>query len=234
MSSRTEDVLRSSEKDLDALFNAILEAKGFDSNQSKSQLKQDIFVLLEMDFMRDGFFVEFGATNGVDLSNTYLLEKAFNWSGILAEPGIQWHESLKANRSAFIETDCVWSETGKSLSFMELDHGEFSTLEKFSDNDDHKRSNKIFQKRQVTTISLEDMLIKYNAPHKIDYLSIDTEGSEFDILKDFDFKKYDISIITCEHNFTNSREKIHSLLASNGYVQKYSGASKFDDWFVKQ
>ena len=78
------------------------------------------------------------------------------------------------------------------------------------------------------------MLIKYNAPKKIDYLSIDTEGSEYDILKDFDFNKYDISIITCEHNFTDSRKKIYELLVSNGYVRKYSGASKFDDWFVKQ
>jgi len=234
MSARTEDILRNSEKDLDSLFNYTLESKGYDLNQSKSQLKQDIFVLIEKDFMRNGFFVEFGATNGIDLSNTYLLEKVFNWSGILAEPGIQWHKSLKDNRSAFIETDCVWSKTGESLGFMELENGEFSTLESFSDNDDHKRSKKSFKKRQVTTISLEDMLIKYNAPKKIDYLSIDTEGSEYDILKDFDFNKYDISIITCEHNFTDSRKKIYELLVSNGYVRKYSGASKFDDWFVKQ
>ena len=78
------------------------------------------------------------------------------------------------------------------------------------------------------------MLDKHGAPHKIDYLSIDTEGSEYDILKDFNFEKYDISIITCEHNFTNSREDIYSLLTSNGYERKYTGASKFDDWYVKK
>ena len=64
------------------------------------------------------------------------------------------------------------------------------------------------------------MLDKYNAPKKIDYLSIDTEGSEFDILKNFDFNKYEIKVITCEHNFTNSKEKIISFLTSIGYVQK--------------
>jgi hypothetical protein len=49
---------------------------------SKAQLRQDIFVLNELNFKRDGYFVEFGATNGVDLSNTYLLEKGYNWKGI--------------------------------------------------------------------------------------------------------------------------------------------------------
>ena len=234
MSTRTEDILRSSENDLSSLFKFILKSNGIKSSESKSQLSQDIFVLLETNFKMDGFFVEFGATNGLDLSNSYILEKKFNWKGILAEPGLQWHEDLKKNRSANIETNCVWSETDKILNFMELENGEFSTIEKFSDGDDHKRSSKKFFKREVKTISLEDMLNKHNAPKKIDYLSIDTEGSEFDILKGFDFSKYDIGIITCEHNFTDSREKIFLLLTSNGYIRKYTGASKFDDWYVKK
>jgi len=70
---------------------------------SKSQLRQELFVLGELGFKRNGFFIEFGASNGVDHSNTYLLEKRFNWRGILAEPARIWHKSLEVNRSAFIE-----------------------------------------------------------------------------------------------------------------------------------
>ena len=234
MSARTEEILRSSEKDLNLLFDTILERKGLSALQSKSQLKQDIFVLLETNFKTDGFFVEFGATDGINLSNTFLLEKEFNWDGILAEPNTQWHKDLKNNRSAKIETNCVWSRSEETLNFMELEDKEFSTIEEFSDNDDHKRSYKRFIKSKVKTISLEDMLDKHGAPSKIDYLSIDTEGSEFEILKDFDFEKYDIKIITCEHNFTESRKDIFSLLTSNGYQRKLTGASKFDDWYVKR
>tara|TARA_B100001093_G_scaffold519290_1_gene607568 strand:- start:2731 stop:3477 length:747 start_codon:yes stop_codon:yes gene_type:complete len=233
MTSRSEDILRSSEKDLNHLFDFILKSRGIDPINSKSQLKQDIFVLLEKDFKSNGFFVEFGATDGICLSNTYILEKKFNWNGILAEPGRQWHKDLKNNRSASIEENCVWSKSGEIIDFMELDDGEFSTIKEFSDIDDHKRSAMKFTKHKVETISLEDMLVKHGAPSKIDYLSIDTEGSEYDILKEFDFQKYDISVITCEHNFTDSREDLFKLLSSNGYERKYTGASKFDDWYVK-
>ena len=73
----------------------------------KSQLGQEIFALIENDFKRDGFFVEFGATNGLELSNTHLLEKEFGWTGILAEPAKTWHEDLYKNNpdKAFSPSD---------------------------------------------------------------------------------------------------------------------------------
>lgn len=48
----------------------------------KAQHLQDLFVLSELDYKTDGFFVEFGATDGLSISNTWLLEKYFNWKGI--------------------------------------------------------------------------------------------------------------------------------------------------------
>ena len=71
-------------------------------------------------------------------------------------------------------------------------------------------------------------------PKKIDYMSIDTEGSEFEILNSFDFNEYDIKVITCEHNYTEMREKIYALLSKNGYIRKHSEYSMFDDWYVKR
>lgn len=73
--------------------NAHLLLKYFVS--SKAQLRQDLFALSYLDFKKNGYFVEFGATNGVDLSNTYLMEKEFGWNGILAEPAVVWHKDLK-------------------------------------------------------------------------------------------------------------------------------------------
>ena len=201
--------------------------------KSKSQLRQDLFVLSELDFKKNGYFIEFGATNGIDLSNTFLLENEFDWQGILAEPAKCWHQQLKKNRSAIIETNCVWSESNATLTFNEVKNAELSTVNNYSTSDFHKGKRNSGNKYEVKTISLLDLLDKYNAPKKIDFLSIDTEGSEYEILKNFDFNKYEIKIITCEHNFTPMREKVFALLSQNGYVRKYEKISRVDDWYVK-
>jgi FkbM family methyltransferase len=201
--------------------------------QSNSQLGQDLFVLCELGLKKDGFFVEFGATNGVNLSNTCLLEKQFGWTGIVAEPAIRWHKDLTNNRKCHIETNCVWRESNAVLTFNETDSGEYSTIESYSSSDVHNEKRKSGKTYSINTISLEDMLDKYNAPRVIDYLSIDTEGSEYEILSNFNFDKYKFRTITCEHNFTPDREKIFSLLTANGYVRKLEGSSRFDDWYVR-
>ena len=196
--------------------------------QSQSQNKQDLFVLANMNFKENGFFVEFGATNGIDISNSYLLEKEFQWTGILAEPARGYHKALRENRNCIIETDCVWKKSNEKLLFIE--NGVLSTLNEFKDSDMHTRNSQT--EYSVNTISLNDLLEKNNSPKVIDYLSIDTEGSEFKILNSFDFSKYEIKIITVEHNYTQSREKIFNLLSSNGYNRVLTDVSAYDDWYL--
>ncbi len=202
-------------------------------SKSKSQLKQDLFVLSETGFKKNGFFVEFGATNGVDFSNTYLLEKEFAWKGILAEPAKIWHVELEKNRHCSIEKNCVWSDSSSTLDFNEVDETELSTIAKYNNCDWASDRRKNGNNYEVKTISLIDLLVKYNAPKVIDYLSIDTEGSEYEILSNFDFDSYQFRVITCEHNHTNIRDKIYHLLTSKGYKRKYIGLSEFDDWYIK-
>jgi FkbM family methyltransferase len=201
--------------------------------KSKSQLRQDLFVLSELDFKENGYFVEFGATNGIDLSNTHLLEKEFGWSGILAEPAKCWHQALKENRICNIETNCVWRDSTSILEFNEVDVAELSTISSYKKADMHRHTRGGGRSYPVNTISLDDLLKKYNAPKDIDYLSIDTEGSEFEILNNFTFSQYHFNVITCEHNFTPMREDLLKLLTKNGYVRKFLGFSKWDDWYIR-
>ena len=116
--------------------------------------------------------------------------------------------------------------------FNQTNEAELSTIDRLSDADLHKASRKNGTKYEVNTISLADLLKKYNAPRQIDYLSIDTEGSEYDILSHFDFSEYNFQIITCEHNYTPMREKIHTLLLQKGYRRVFEELSLFDDWYV--
>ena len=195
-----------------------------------SQFGQDLFVLYQTDFKENGFFVEFGAANGIELSNTYILEKKFGWKGILSEPALKWHSELLKNRNSSISKNCVWKTSNELIKFSEVNVGELSTISEFKKLDNIDRDKNI--EYEVETISLKDLLIKFNAPRIIDYLSIDTEGSEFEILSNFDFESYKISIITVEHNYTNQREKLYNLLTQKGYVRVYEELSKNDDWYI--
>ena len=201
--------------------------------RSKSQHWQDLFVLLELGQKRNGYFVEFGAASGVGLSNTYLLESQYGWTGILAEPAQCWHAELRVNRNCHIETRCVWRESGQSLSFNETTLPVLSTISDYSASDLHAKSRQRGTQYDVETISLFDLLRKYDAPSTIDYLSIDTEGSEYEILSHFDFERYRFRTITCEHNHSPMRQKLFDLLTSKGYQRRFETLSGQDDWYVK-
>lgn len=197
---------------------------------SKSQLRQDIFVLLQSDFKRGGFFVEFGATNGIDLSNTYLLEKNFEWKGIVAEPAKSYQPYLIQNRSCQMSFNAVWSVSGKILPFFEMQDAVYSRLKVATDQNESVLSSLTYE---VKTTSLVDLLLRFNAPDHIDYLSIDTEGSELDILSTFDFNKYSFGCITIEHNYSSNRDQIFNLLTEAGYLRVLTRYSEFDDWYIK-
>ena len=77
------------------------------ASYSNAQLLQDLWVLYELQEKRNGYFVEFGACDGVSLSNTLLLEKTYAWQGALAEPARAWHAALQRNRSARLSLDLL-------------------------------------------------------------------------------------------------------------------------------
>ena len=203
---------------------------------SKSQIFQDLFVLHVVDSKPSGFFVEFGATNGVGLSNTHILEAKFGWKGILAEPARCWTAELQANRNCTIDTRCVWTESGKTLKFLESSDAELSTVHTFEDRlDVHTTTRTENKMYDVETVSLTDLLTVHNAPRHIDYLSIDTEGSEYPILAHFDFEAFDINVISVEHNYVEKdRTQIQQLLTSKGYRRVLEKFSQWDDWYVKE
>jgi hypothetical protein len=79
---------------------------------------------------------------------------------------------------------------------------------------------------------LDQLLYEHDAPQVIDYLSIDTEGSEFEILQAFDFDSHRPFVLTVEHNYRPDREKMVALMRTHGYVRAPTRISAYDDWFV--
>ena len=204
--------------------------------ESQSQFSQDVFVACELEILRNkriGYFVEFGATDGIKLSNTYRLEKKYKWNGILSEPAKSWQESLKKNRKCNIDLRCVTEYSGEQIEFNEAIDSVYSSLEKYSYLDHHSQKRLAGKKYTVPSISLNDLLSSFKAPRDIDYLSIDTEGGEYEILRALNFAQWNIKIITVEHNFENKRSKIHQLLTSHGFRRVLENSTYVDDWYVK-
>ena len=202
--------------------------------KSKSQFGQDLLVLGLLDWKREGYFVEIGATDGINLSNSHLLEQEFKWNGILVEPDKYWHAQLEENRNALIDKRCVWSKTGERIQFFSSDVHELSTIEKFRGSDFHFESRRLGSTYEVQTVTLTDLLDEHNAPRVLDYLSVDTEGSEFEILSSLNFDKYDVRVISVEHNHSPRRALIFNFLTDLGYIRVFDDLSGVDDWYFKE
>jgi FkbM family methyltransferase len=198
--------------------------------RSVSQLGQDLWVLERSGLKRGGFFVEFGATDGVVLSNTFLLEKEFGWTGLCAEPNPAFYEELRKNRTCTVSDTCIGPTTGETVEFIMADV--YGGMEKYGFDDNHADKRAAYRDEgysmTLPTQSLDDFLEEHNAPREIDFLSIDTEGSEFAILNALSFDRWRIRLITVEHNHTPMREQIHDLLTAKGYVRT---EAEWDDWY---
>lgn len=199
---------------------------------SRSQIMQDLWVCFELGEKQGGYFVEFGATNGLKNSNTWLLEKRLGWTGILSEPNPLWHASLSANRAAQIERRCVWSKSNDVVSFLTTNESdpELSGIADFSDGDQFGNVRNKGKRIEIQTISLDDLLNMYDAPPLIDYLSVDTEGSEFAILSNYSFSRK-FKLISVESNSKNEIS-ISKLLEDQGYIKVFKNFSQWDSWYV--
>jgi FkbM family methyltransferase len=198
---------------------------------SLSQNGQDLEVIKFYNNKYGGFFIEIGSNDGVKFSNTYLLETKYKWKGICCEPIPYSFENLVKNRpNSICYNEAVYNKTGLKVTF-DISNG-CDMLSGITEHiDKHKPYVELNKTSiEVQTISLLDVLDNANAPSFIEYMSLDTEGSEFEILKDFDFEKYTFGLIDIEHNYVEPRRtQIRDLLTSNGY--EYLRENKEDDCY---
>ena len=201
---------------------------------SPSQLGQDLFVIYFLGGKKNGFFIEIGACDGVQLSNSLKLEK-IGWNGIISEPSPYWINKIK-NRKCIVSTKAVFNESNKKLDFSSIENfPDLSGIKSSFNMDDNNKLRKDSKLHKVETITLNDLIEKKAQGNKINYISIDTEGSEYEIIKNFNFKKSNVDIFTIEHNFIeNKRNSIFNLMTQNEYIRVFQNLSQWDDWYIKK
>lgn len=192
----------------------------------------------------DGFFIEAGANNGIDQSNTYLFEREFGWKGLLIEPNsIKFNECKKNRPNSIVENCALVSENYKDDfikgNFNEIEDGE-SLMAMIVDDgdwiDDDLTIRKSYRKnyRQIVSVpatTLTSLLKKYGV-NKIDFFSLDVEGYELSVLNGLDFKQFRPSYILIETaNDQNYQSIIKDYMQKNNYefLESLSGN---DDLFM--
>lgn len=200
-------------------------------SKAQGQLLQDIFAVLASAGKRNGTFVEVGVGTGQYLSNTYLMETELDWTGVLVEPNRSSHESIKSCRKAHLDMRAATSSGGQTLVFEEVvGSGEFSRL---VGSKGHRLDDYQIERYEVKTVTLNEVFEDKGMSHEIDFMSIDTEGSELDVLQGIDFNKYSFTALAIEHNYDDAKlAAIRALLTRHGYLQVFQDISNFDAWFV--
>lgn len=194
------------------------------TNSHKSQVLQDIFFdTFVFNGQENGLFVDIGAHDGIQHSNSYFFEKERNWKGLCIEPLPTVFAELQKNRTADCINGCISNNTSNALFYAVS--GPSQQLSGLIDTYDprHKeRMQREIKQRggkceiiQVPTYRLADICSQYTITH-IDFLSVDTEGNEYDILHAIDFDKLYIRAITVENNYNDNR--IKELLISKGFA----------------
>jgi FkbM family methyltransferase len=172
----------------------------------------------------DGVFVEVGAYDGVVLSNTYFFE-SIGWTGVLVEPDAAKAARCRSSRpkSQIFECAAVGSGDVDAISFYEVAGGQvYSTVNM---TDEHRKRldqyGLSFTETRVKAMTL-DRILEAAKLSRIDFVTIDVEEGELEVLRGFDLSRWRPEAVMVETNSRFRSAEIRRYFVERGYVFHYS------------
>jgi FkbM family methyltransferase len=175
---------------------------------------------------KNGFYVDVGAHDGITINNTLYFEKNNNWSGINIEPIKKVFDKLVINRPNNINLNCAVCNNDGETDFL-CNTGYTEMISGIKDNFDIRHFERLQRENiqhhsiteliKVETKKLETILHEYDISH-INYLSIDVEGAEFEVIKSINFDKVFIDVIGFENNYNDVSVPIVEYLQNKGFI----------------
>jgi FkbM family methyltransferase len=172
----------------------------------------------------DGVFVEVGAYDGMVLSNSYFFE-SIGWRGVLVEPDPVKAARCRANRpnSQIFECAAVGSPEANEISFYAVEGGQvYSTVNM---TDEHRKRlssyGLSFTETRVKAMTL-DRILEAAKLSRIDFVTIDVEEGELEVLRGFDVQRWRPEAVMVETNSRFRSAEIRRYFVERGYVFHYS------------
>ena len=182
--------------------------------------------------IKNGFYVDAGCYHPLHLSNTYLLYKR-SWTGInidISEFSIKLFNYLRPND---VNINSAVSNMEKEISFYyQKKLSQLSTIKKAISNE---RMQGNIKEKKIKSLKLNSILNQSKFKNRqIDFLNIDVEGADFEVLKSLNFTIYEPKIICIEIMDKNIFEsKIYNFLKDINYKKIWSSKSSFNHIFLK-
>jgi len=192
-----------------------------------SQLGQDVLVDQYLQGKRNGVFVDIGAYDGVTFSNTLMLERDRGWTGLCIEPLPDVFAVLQQSRRCTCVHACIGNREEAGVDFLAVNSGAIPTrmLSGVLSEYDPRHLTRVDIELQqvggskhlirVPMRHLHALLREHGIAH-VDYLSIDTEGSELLILRSTILAAIGNPCVTVENNYEDPA--IHEAMLQQGYV----------------
>ena len=205
----------------------------FDKNVTPlSQLGQECWILGQMG-EKPGTFLEIGAFHPVQWSNSNLLRNYFGWSGFHVDPSAQSQSNFERHQlKDFFLPYAIGSRRGDAYlvgdgAFAQVFPSAFEAENK-SATSEHKADRAI---KIIRTITPRDVV---EIVGHIDYLSLDIEGGESEVIELWPFELCSPKFITVEHNHRfEDKIKLNKLLQNQGYRLTLEPISDFESWFTR-
>ncbi len=201
----------------DALYNSKLTPRM--PLSFKGQFGEDI---IAYDFFRSkglskGFFIEAGAFNGIELSNTYVFD-ALGWNGLLIEPHPDFYEECRRNRPWSTVVQCALGDCAAAETITLTDAGVLSFTQ--ADVEHISRCKHDHASLKIISVPLTrlDVLLGTIQPERAHFLSLDVEGAELSALRGFDIARWNPLLLVIEIEEHRPKDEIDSFLAKNGYA----------------
>ena len=173
---------------------------------------------------RNGIFVDIGAHDGECFSNTLFFEKELGWTGLCIEPNLETFKLLESRRAVKCLNLAVYNTSG-TVSFQQ-NSGRTEMLSGIVEQYNPEHIERIKDENaeyggesSIIEVNCEPLssILESNNINVVDYLSLDTEGSELSILETIDFNAVKINIIDIEINYQSEADSILKLLLDNNF-----------------